>query len=269
VVEEADDAPRPGARRPALLEHVRMNTQEISRPDPVPTLSRQLAGDLRQFKNGWAGGWKAKAWRDRLAKAGVEIEEVFAELEDKDLVRAFRCRFSRTEAFQELVENRYKAEIQSRLRLKGVQGAFAGDLLHDALLALWDKKLDKCDPDNPAEFHNWLFKVVKNMRRDWQRAARRVADRLLRLQNPAAHQDCSSPDPLGYLLAAELLEQIERSLGNMSLLERGAFLLRLQGWSYEQIAQELRRIFGLHVKVSSVYQAVSRAREKIRGDLGP
>lgn len=114
--------------------------------------------------------------------------------------------------------------------------------------------------DDPAKVGAWLYHVAVRQ----ALMHRRGSGRRRRLGLPAGQADAEwtdprHADPLGWLLAEERRQLVQRALGELGSRDAEILLLKYtEGWTYQQIADHLG------VRRTAVETRLHRARQRMR-----
>jgi RNA polymerase sporulation-specific sigma factor len=131
------------------------------------------------------------------------------------------------------------------------------DLLGEAMIALVSAK-DSFDPKRGVKFSTYAYTCIKNRLADVMKNTPPIAMEI----PPDIPSDLPSPENL--YIAKESEESLFSGLGSiLSPLEFSVLMLRIDGFSYSDIAKEQ------DITESSVKNALSRVRSKLRGTYLP
>lgn len=144
-------------------------------------------------------------------------------------------------------------------RVGGAEGV--DDVMQEVALAAVRQREKLPEPSRMAP---WLYRVAVRQSLLYRRKAgrrRKLVDAFAQ-QKPAAEQDESAPDPLGWLLAKERSGLLRVALQRLTRRDREILLLKYaEDWSYAQIAEHLG------VTHSAVETRLHRARARLRSEL--
>jgi RNA polymerase sigma factor (sigma-70 family) len=169
----------------------------------------------------------------QLAALGVTMKEVFAHLSDEDLILAIQKGFLVKEAFEELLENRYKKILFRWCYYWGLSFEDAEDLAHTLFLKFWMSRFDsyeapgeKCD-----NFRSFLWTTAYHR---WLQERRK--------KKPGFLEGCPEPSTNGHSaeqLVRELQEQLEAAVCRLPELDQRIMRAKLGGRTLREIAAEL------------------------------
>ena len=120
-----------------------------------------------------------------------------------------------------------------------------------------------------SAFYTWLYRIAINTAKNHLVAAGRRPNTFdLDLQDNEQHEAISKlkdlETPEGLVLSEEILDAVNKAIGNLPEELRTAILLReIEGMSYEEIAQTME------CPVGTVRSRIFRAREAIDKRIGP
>lgn len=132
------------------------------------------------------------------------------------------------------------------------------DLVQDTMeraLAYFDFTQDVLADGGEGRCTAWLAVTMKN--RFLDRIRRKMAEKKLLMMAP----DVSEDEPSIWIAVTD--EQFRRAIDQLSPRQRQVIILRLEGWSYKEIAAELG------IAVDTVGVVVSKAKEQLRKLLLP
>lgn len=170
--------------------------------------------------------------------------------------------------FQDLMQASYKKVYNLAYRLAGDR-TDAEDLTQEAFFRAY-RGFEHYEGDRP--FENWIFRIVTRLFLDLRRArSRRVqvvsTDAPLRndMSDDTVQFEVADgrPDPEQVLMTAEVNEDLERSLNNLSPEQRQlVWMADVEGVPYSEIAERL------HAPVGTVRSRLHRAHKQLRASLG-
>ncbi len=166
------------------------------------------------------------------------------------------------ESFRQLVELHSRDIFRLAYRLTGSRED-ADDVVQEAFLRAY-RSLHRFD--SRSRFGTWLHRITVNCAMDHLRRTQREASR----REPAEHEPILAnqisfePGPERLASSGQIELQVERALGNLSPIERAAFVLR----HFEQLPiADIGRQLGS--RTSATKHAVFRAVRKLRHELAP
>lgn len=164
-------------------------------------------------------------------------------------------------AFRQLIDAHGRALYAVCYRLLGDAGA-AEDAVQEALLSAW-RHLDQYD--GRAGLKPWLHRIAVNaalaIARTRAHAEQRQALPLEAIAEAVADSDTRAPS--AWLETRQQQQRLQRALGELSPLERTAFVLKhVEQHALTEIASRLES------NVNAIKQAVFRAVRKLRQALG-
>jgi len=168
------------------------------------------------------------------------------------------------EAFGALVERHSRAVFRLAFRMTGNEQD-AEDVVQETFLNAY-RRLRRFELR--SSFGTWVHRIAVNCSLDLIRARQREAERR-RPAEAAPGRDLLSvpagdPTPERRALSAELRQRLEAALGELSPMERAAFVMRhLEGLSIDEIGRMLGR------RPDAAKNCVFRAVQKIRRALEP
>lgn len=190
----------------------------------------------------------------QLAALGVPIKEVLAHLSDEGLILAVQKGFLVKEAFEELLENRYKKLLFRWCYYWGLTFEDAEDLAHTLFLKFWMSRFGSYGAlgENRDNFRSYLWTAAYHR---WLQERRK--------KKPDFLAGCPEPSSGGRGAGVrELQEQLEAALCRLPEPDQRIMRAKLDGRTLPEIAAEL----GL------TYQAVAmrlfRARNFLEQELG-
>jgi RNA polymerase sigma-70 factor (ECF subfamily) len=167
-----------------------------------------------------------------------------------------RARAGDTTAFDQLITGHQRRVISLAWRLLGNPDD-ARDAAQEAFLRLY-RFIDKYDPTQ--DFSGWLYRIVVNVCRDFQRKRRHnVSSFEAELEAGTIAEPASPLNTESAAMAAEEQAIVLKALATLSAKERAALVLRdLEGLPTEEVA----RILGS--SPTTVRSQISAARVKIK-----
>ena len=194
----------------------------------------------------------------RFRARGVTAREVLARFTDEGLVLAVRKDLLAAEAFEELLENRYKRLLLRWAFHWGLPFQDAEDLVHTLFVKFWKTRFRIYQPvgDGGANFRAFLWTVARNR---WVQDGRR--------KRAVSLDGCPEPSADGggaaqRLLGAELQEQIDQALKQMSATDQHILRAILNDRPIREIALEL------DLSYLAVTMRLYRLRNKLEQTLG-
>lgn len=182
-------------------------------------------------------------------------------MEGNDLELVEQTRAGNTDAFRELVERHSSRLFGVAYRLTGSE-ANADDVVQETLLRAY-RNIHRFDAR--SQVGTWLYRIAVNcsmdlMRKEARRTARETPESKVELASLAA----SEPLPDRLAASGEVGELVGNVLGELSVTERTAFVLRhFEGYTSVEIGQLLG------MRSGATRNAVFRAVKKLRAALGP
>src|SRR5207247_269780 len=177
-----------------------------------------------------------------------------------------RARQGDSEAFRALVERHSRAVFRLAFRMTGNEQD-AEDVVQESFLRAY-RQLGRFE--SRANFGTWLYRIVANCSVDLMRAKQARHDQA-RGESLDAVVDVTSADTPGpdrLARSAEIDRRVTDALGELSPLERAAFMLRhYEGRSIDEIGRALG--LGTSAAKHSVFRAVRKLRvalEPLRGN---
>lgn len=135
----------------------------------------------------------------------------------------------------------------------------AKEVVADVFIKIW--KLRKELP-SIKNLDAYLFKILRNMCFDVLKKSYNKQVYLSVETNQPKDWDTHSLDPASQLIEQELLEIMEKTLANLPSRQYQAFqLLRIEGFSYKQVSEEMG------ISVSAVEKLISKATKKLASVL--
>ena len=184
--------------------------------------------------------------------------------EDSDASQVAETLAGNQEAFRPLVERYSQRLFRLAYRITGSEND-AEDLVQETFLKAY-RNLGKFEAR--SNFGTWLYRICANCSLD-ERRRRRPQGELQELDNPdgaisAAQLPNPSPSPERLALSAEVGQEMEAAIQELTPTERTAFALRHhEGLSIEEISE----VLGL--RISATKNAVFRGVQKLRRALAP
>jgi RNA polymerase sigma-70 factor (ECF subfamily) len=185
-------------------------------------------------------------------------------MEDTDVVVVARAREGDSDAFRLLVDRNSRSIFRLAYRMAGNEQD-AEDLVQETFLRAY-RNLDSFQ--ERANFGTWLYRIAVNCSLDWLRK-RRPHEELNENIEPdyeGSESVKNSPrtDPDRMILQLEVRERVKAALGELSPVEKAAFVLRhFDGMSIEEISGTL----GL--RSNAAKHSIFRAVRKMRRALAP
>ena len=184
-------------------------------------------------------------------------------MHEDDRSAVSRARAGDTDAFRGLVErhSRYLYGVARRVTGSAID---AEDVVQEAWLRA-HRQLGQFE--GRADVRTWLHRITVNCSIDWVRARRHREDPHdpMDLDGGAAEHGGGGqllPDRLA--ASGQIQMRVEQALGNLTSLERAAFVLRhLEGQSIEEVGT------ALGMKASATKHSIFRAVRKMRQALEP
>jgi RNA polymerase sigma-70 factor (ECF subfamily) len=161
--------------------------------------------------------------------------------------------------FESLVECHLPALVGYLARRLGRQ--VAEDLAAETI-ALAYRDRDRYDPSRGTEVA-WLFAIATGLMAHHRRSERRRLAAFAEAQPSGSAEDATAGTAVDHVAAAETLRATARALRRMPARQRDAlYLVAVAGLDYEDAAA------ALSVPVGTVRSRVSRARARLRGEIG-
>jgi RNA polymerase sigma-70 factor (ECF subfamily) len=166
------------------------------------------------------------------------------------------------DAFQALVEAHSAALFRLAWRFTG-SAESADDVVQETFLRAW-RSLRRFD--SRSRFSTWLHRIAANAATDLLRRQQRHVDGREELDNESHAEPFieDAPGPERLTLSTEIEHRVDRALGQLTAIERTAFVLR---HFEERSIADIGRILGS--RTSATKQAVFRAVHKLRRELAP
>ena len=185
-------------------------------------------------------------------------------MEDTDVVVVARAREGDSDAFRLLVDRHSRGVFRLAYRMTGSEQD-AEDLVQETFLRAY-RNLDSFQ--ERANFGTWLYRIAVNCSLDWLRKRRPHEELNENIEpdfegsEPLINSTGTNPDRM--ILQLEVRERVKAALGDLSPVERAAFVLRhFEGMSIEEISGTL----GL--RSSAAKHSIFRAVRKMRRALAP
>lgn len=184
--------------------------------------------------------------------------------EDSDAAHVAGTLAGNQEAFRPLVERYSQRLFRLAYRITGSEND-AEDLVQETFLKAY-RSLGRFEAR--SNFGTWLYRICANCSLD-QRRRQRLQGESRELDNPdgavtAADLTNPSPSPERLVLSAEVRQEMEAAIQDLTPTERAAFALRHhEGLSIEEISE----VLGL--RISATKNAVFRGVQKLRRALAP
>jgi RNA polymerase sigma-70 factor, ECF subfamily len=185
-------------------------------------------------------------------------------VEGSDAAQVAKTLAGDEEAFRPLVERYSQRLFRLAFRMTGNENE-AEELVQETFLRAY-RNLARFEAR--SNFGTWLYRICANCSLDQLRKRRNPAD-FRELDDPEGSLSANdlanpSPSPERMLLSAEIRNQMEAAIAQLTPTERTAFALRHhEGLSIEEIS----RILGL--RISATKNAVFRGVQKLRKALAP
>jgi len=185
-------------------------------------------------------------------------------MEESDVVAVARAREGDSDAFRLLVDRNSRSIFRLAYRMTGNEQD-AEDLVQETFLRAY-RNLDLFQ--ERANFGTWLYRIAVNCSLDWLRK-RRPHEELNENIEPdyeGSESVKNSPrtNPDRMILQLEVQERVKAALGELSPVEKAAFVLRhFDGMSIEEISGTL----GL--RSNAAKHSIFRAVRKMRRALAP
>jgi len=179
-------------------------------------------------------------------------------MEPTDEAAVARARAGDEEGFRVLVERHSRTVFRLAWRMTGNEHD-AEEVVQETFLNAY-RRLDRYEAR--SSFGTWIYRIAVNCSLDLIRARRRrtgaeSSDTLLAFPS-------RDPGPDRLAFSGEVGDRVEQALGELSPMERTAFMLRhLEGMSLHEIALALDR------NLDATKNCVFRAVQKLRRALEP
>jgi RNA polymerase sigma-70 factor (ECF subfamily) len=185
-------------------------------------------------------------------------------MDEQDAVWVAQARDGDDESFRRLVERHGRPLFRLAYRMTGNEHD-AEDIVQETFLRV-HRSLDRYQ--DRAGFATWLHRIAANCSIDLLRRRRRQPGALDPVDDTATHAmeslAAQAPEPDHAASHADLRNQVNSALGQLSDLERAAFVFR--HFEHKSI-DEIGTALGL--RESAAKQAVFRAVQKMRRALEP
>jgi len=185
-------------------------------------------------------------------------------MEDTDVVVVARAREGDSDAFRLLVDRNSRSIFRLAYRMAGNEQD-AEDLVQETFLRAY-RNLDSFQ--ERANFGTWLYRIAVNCSLDWLRKRRPHEELKESIEpdyegsEPVKNSPRTNPDRM--ILQLEVRERVKAALGELSSVEKAAFVLRhFEGMSIEEISGTL----GL--RSNAAKHSIFRAVRKMRRALAP
>jgi RNA polymerase sigma-70 factor, ECF subfamily len=184
--------------------------------------------------------------------------------EDSDAAQVAQTLAGDQEAFRPLVERYSQRLFRLAYRITGSEND-AEDLVQETFLKAY-RNLERFEAR--SNFGTWLYRICANCSLD-QRRRQRPTGEVRELDNPdgslsADNLANSSPSPERLVLSAEVQQEMEAAIQQLTPTEQTAFALRHhEGLSIKEISE----VLGL--RISATKNAVFRGVQKLRRALAP
>jgi RNA polymerase sigma-70 factor, ECF subfamily len=185
-------------------------------------------------------------------------------VDDSDAAQVAKMLAGDEEAFRPLVERYSQRLFRLAFRMTRSESE-AEELVQETFLRAY-RNLARFEAR--SNFGTWLYRICANCSLDQLRKRRNSPD-FQELDDPEGSLSANdlanpSPSPERMLLSAEIRNQMEKAIGQLTPTERTAFALRHhEGLSIEEIS----RVLGL--RISATKNAVFRGVQKLRRALAP
>jgi RNA polymerase sigma-70 factor (ECF subfamily) len=185
-------------------------------------------------------------------------------MEESDVVAVARARGGDSDAFRLLVDRHSRSIFRLAWRMTGSEQD-AEDLVQETFLRAY-RNLDSFQ--ERANFGTWLYRIGVNCSLDWLRRRRPYEELDESVQSdsegsaPVKESPEARPDRL--ILQMEVRERVKTALGDLSPMERAAFVLRhFEGMSIEEVSG------ALGLRSNAAKHSIFRAVRKMRRALAP
>lgn len=184
--------------------------------------------------------------------------------EDSDAAQVAQTLAGNQEAFRLLVERHSQRLFRLAYRFTGSEND-AEDLVQETFLKAY-RSLARFEAR--SNFGTWLYRICANCSLDHRRKQRPLGESQ-ELDNPEGAMSADdltnpSPSPERLLLSAEVRQELEAAIQELTPAERTAFALRHhEGMSIEEISE----ILGLRIPATK--NTVFRGVQKLRRALAP
>jgi RNA polymerase sigma factor (sigma-70 family) len=195
----------------------------------------------------------------RLRLLGLELKELLAEVSDEGLVLAIQKGFLFGEAFEALLEDRYRVYLHRWFFHRGAREEDLKDLFQALFLKLWQDGFRNYElhSENADNFRKWLWTVARNL---WVSMLRRRQDGHSLADIPEPTSNGHSAEQL--LWCKELEVQLETILAGLPAADQEIMRRTLDDQKPAMIAREM----GLTCLAVSL--RLFRTRRRIERALG-
>jgi RNA polymerase sigma factor (sigma-70 family) len=193
----------------------------------------------------------------RFFPGRFKIEELLGEVSDEGLILAIQKDVFAPEAFEELMERRYKVLLFRWYRGWGVSGQDAEELVARLIVKFWSRRFGRYSPDQ-SRSENFAHYLCRSARNLWIQDLRRKRSSPLEDHMIPNHR---TPSPVEEAVGRELEEQVRVALQELPPLDRSIFEGTLAGSTRGELARE----YGLTLQAVSM--RLFRARRHIRRHL--
>lgn len=175
---------------------------------------------------------------------------------DNDMLNLKRAARGDERAFEALIEPYMDSTYRLCLRMMGNEQD-AADVAQEAIVRAW-RSLSTYK--GHSRFSTWLYRVTSNVCLDELRRRKRYAAESLQEMEEVGYEQVDTGDtPEIAVERAELRRELEMAIGQLSVEQRTALVLRdVQGLTYEKIAEIL------DLNLNTVKSRISRARMNLR-----
>lgn len=183
-------------------------------------------------------------------------------MEFADQAVVARARSGDAEAFRLLVERHSRPLFRLAFRMTGNESD-AEDVVQETLLRAY-RQLGRFD--ERASFGTWLYRIATNYALDVMRSRARRREQLLPAdaEDPLLSLPSGEPAPDRLALSGEVRERVAEAMGELSVAERTAFVLRhFEGMGIEDVSRTLG------CQPSAAKHSIFRAVQKLRRALDP
>jgi RNA polymerase sigma factor (sigma-70 family) len=195
------------------------------------------------------------SYRARLKGAGLQLNDVLAELSDESLALAIKKGALFQEAFEELFVRRYSRYLLRWCHRWGVPRDAMRDLMQQLYCQFLQKRLATFQPDR--NFRVYLYQAAWNLQRDLRRRAGKS-----RPLDGAAEVPSNEISPEEQSIGLELQHRLDEALLRLPPAEREVLQRTLDGQSAGAIALALK------IPKWKVFQRLFRARRRLEQELG-
>ena len=168
------------------------------------------------------------------------------------------------DAFRVLVDRHSRSIFRLAFRMTGNEHD-AEEVVQETFLRAY-RRLSKFE--SRSNFGTWLYRIGINCSLDYRRSRQRHEERRAPDDaegNPAVQRLASeAPAPDRMVFSGELGATVQRAMGELTEVERSAFVLRhFEGFSIEEIGE------ALGLRASATKNSIFRAVQKLRRALEP